>query len=98
MQTRRPRWLEKKKDFHFDKAANAVNGSWQEEVTFIEKITVERAAGFLQQLKQFYRECQLPYHRKIIFSPKSSVFSISGANFNILHLLLVVVLNQVNLK
>lgn len=89
MWTRRPRWLGKKKDFHFDKAASSVNGNWQEGVPFIEKITVERAAGFIKQLKQFHRECQLPYHRKIIFSPTSTVFSRSGANFNVLHLLLM---------
>lgn len=79
MWTRRPRWLGKKKDSHFDKAANAVSGSWQENVAFIEKIPVERAAAV-------FRDCQLPYHRKIIFSP---IFSISGANVNISHLLLM---------
>lgn len=55
MWTRRPRWLGKKKDFHFDKAASSVNGNWQEGVPFIEKITVERAAGFIKQLKQSHR-------------------------------------------
>lgn len=79
MWTRRPRWLGKKKNFCFDKAANAVSDSWQEEEIFIEKITVERAAGFIKQFGQFGRECQLPYQRKIIFSPTSTVFSISGA-------------------
>lgn len=53
MRVRRPRWLGNRKDFHFDKAASVVNGGWQEDVAFIEKITLEKAAGFITQLKQF---------------------------------------------
>jgi len=67
MSVRSPRCLGKQKDFHFDKAASDVNGGWQEDVAFVEKITVERGTGFILQLKQHLCECQLPYHRKIIF-------------------------------
>lgn len=41
MQVRRPKWLEKWKDFHFDKAAGVVSHGWQGYVAFMEKITVK---------------------------------------------------------
>lgn len=83
MQVRRPKRLEKWKDFHFDKATGVV---WQGYVAFMEKITVERTAGFIMQSKQLLSKYQLPYHRRIILSPTCTLFSRSSANFNVLNL------------